>query len=196
MNIQTGAGDCTVYFDWLTLPSLAHHSSVTSLKAWCLSLWGCLFRCGQPGHTVACLGLTNEIRRWQWHGVEAKWSPKPQAGAGKGMFWAMLMSHRGPVCSPELLLCSPVCFCWNQLLAGSEYQEVRRKELIRLISPISREKRLLTYQEVEGEFYCLKGKGFSHTTARLQLDFQFAFSSLKRSKSRFPPSSPVWIGSC
>lgn len=121
MNIQTGAGDCTVYFAWLTLPSLAHHSSVTSLKAWCLSLWGCLFRCGQPGHTVACLGLTNEIRRWQWHGVEAKWSPKPQAGAGKGMFWAVLMSHRGPVCSPELLLCSPVCFWGNQLRACSEH---------------------------------------------------------------------------
>lgn len=42
--------DCTVYFPVLTLPSLTHHSSVTSLKGWCLSLWGCLFRCGQPGH--------------------------------------------------------------------------------------------------------------------------------------------------
>lgn len=33
----------------LTLPSLAHHFSVTSQKGWCLSLWGCLFRCGLPG---------------------------------------------------------------------------------------------------------------------------------------------------
>lgn len=71
MNIKTGAGDCTVYyFPLLTLPSLAHHSSVRSDVG--------------SRDTVACLGLTNEIRRWQWHGGRGKMISKT-AGGGEGV---------------------------------------------------------------------------------------------------------------
>lgn len=111
MNITTGVGDWTVTFPpSLTLPSLAHHSSVTSLKRLVsLSLRVFVYRwaAGTPWHAGGLpmrLDGYSDATAWP----DDLW--KPQAGAGKGIFSAAQMSHWGPVCSPELLCFSHVCF--------------------------------------------------------------------------------------
>lgn len=64
----------------------------------------------------------------------AKWSPKLQVGAGEGMISAVHMSHRGPVCSHELLYRSPA-FSFGVKSATSSFKlaTVRCKEPISLV---------------------------------------------------------------